>query len=70
MKYISTRNKGEAVASAQAIAQGISPEGGLYVPEELPKLTLTEINEMAHESYQERACKILGLFLTDRKSVV
>ncbi len=65
MKYISTRNKGEAVASAQAIAQGISPEGGLYVPEELPKLTLTEINEMAHESYQERACKILGLFLTD-----
>ena len=33
MLYTSTRNKAVHVSSAQAIAQGISAEGGLFVPE-------------------------------------
>ena len=37
MLYTSTRNKAVHVSSAQAIAQGISAEGGLFVPEEIPK---------------------------------
>lgn len=65
MKYISTRRKDETVSSAQAIAQGISREGGLFVPEALPKLSLAEIQEMAHMRYQDRACRILSLFLSD-----
>ena len=40
MLYTSTRNKAVHVSSAQAIAQGISAEGGLFVPEEIPKLSM------------------------------
>lgn len=36
MMYNSTRNSQVEVPSAQAIAQGISSEGGLFVPRELP----------------------------------
>ena len=37
MLYNSTQNAAEVVTSAQAIAQGISKDGGLFVPQEFPK---------------------------------
>ena len=37
MLYNSTQNAAEVVSSAQAIAQGISKDGGLFVPQEFPK---------------------------------
>lgn len=36
MDYISTRGHAPAVDSAQAVLQGLAPDGGLYVPEALP----------------------------------
>jgi threonine synthase len=36
MKYISTRNADHAVTLGEAIARGIAPDGGLYVPLEFP----------------------------------
>ena len=39
MLYTSTRDKSIKVSAAQAIAQGISEEGGLFVPCELPKFS-------------------------------
>lgn len=65
MKYVSTRRKDKAVFPAQAIAQGISPEGGLFVPDELPKFSLKEIGEMSQMNYQDRAYMVLSRFLTD-----
>ena len=65
MKYQSTRNNSVCVESAYAIGNGISPEGGLYVPESLPTLTLDDICALCSLKYKERASKILGLFLTD-----
>ena len=35
MQYVSTRGQ-QAVSSAQAILNGLSPDGGLYVPEQIP----------------------------------
>ena len=32
MKYISTRDKGISISSSEAIVQGISMDGGLFVP--------------------------------------
>lgn len=65
MKYQSTRDIHTKITSAQAITQGISPEGGLYVPKELPVITLDDIEGLADMSYTDRACEILSLFLTD-----
>ncbi|MBQ4237688.1 MAG: hypothetical protein II698_00100, partial [Ruminococcus sp.] len=39
MYYNSTQDKSKAVLSAQAIAQGISQDGGLFVPESFPQIT-------------------------------
>ena len=36
MRYYSTRNKNEAVGFAAAALAGLAPDGGLYVPEEIP----------------------------------
>jgi len=65
MKYTSTRNNKESVSAAQAIAQGISREGGLFVPKSLPRLTADRLEGLIHKSYLERASDILGEFLDD-----
>ena len=38
MLYHSTRGAGHTVDSAQAVLQGLAPDGGLYLPEQLPEL--------------------------------
>lgn len=66
MNFISTRNtQSETYSSAEVIKRGIAPDGGLFVPVELPKLTEVEITALAGMNYNERASYILGLFLTD-----
>lgn len=65
MKYTSTRNNAVRVDSAKAIAQGISADGGLFVPESFPQITLDDIKKMSEMSYIERAKKVLSLYLTD-----
>ncbi len=65
MLYTSTRDKSIKVSAVQAIAQGISEEGGLFVPCELPKFTADKISSMTSMSYIERAKTVLKEFLTD-----
>ena len=40
MNYVSTRDKSVKVTAAEAIAKGISDEGGLFVPESFPRWIL------------------------------
>lgn len=65
MNYKSTRNETISITSAQAIAQGLSAEGGLFVPEKLPKITEKDIMYLCQKSYADRAFDIFKLFLTD-----
>ena len=65
MLYTSTRNNKIRVSAAQAIAQGISEEGGLFVPVEIPQFSLDKINSMVSMSYIDRAKTVLREFLTD-----
>lgn len=65
MKYISTRSKQIPVSSAQAIIQGIADDGGLFIPQVIPTLPDDFLKELLPCSYQERAVKILSLYLTD-----
>ena len=64
MNFISTRG-GEKVSGAQAIIQGLATNGGLYVPETFPKISVEEMNEMAEMNYAERAAFVLGKYLAD-----
>ncbi len=66
MKYISTRNdKCEGVSSAYAIKNGLCSDGGLYMPNEIPTLTLDELKTFSGMSYPQRAASLLSKFLTD-----
>ena len=65
MMYKSTRDGSISVKSAEAIAKGLSAEGGLFVPDTIPKISLGNIEIMAELNYRERAKEILGKFLTD-----
>ena len=65
MNYKSTRNSKKLISSAEAIAQGISEEGGLFLPESIPALTQDDIKELVNLDYIGRAKKVLSLFLTD-----
>ncbi len=65
MLYTSTRDKNVKVESAFAIAQGISKDGGLFVPTEIPAVDMSFISELQGLSYIERAKKVLALYLTD-----
>ncbi len=65
MYYTSTRDKSVRVTAAQAIAKGISSEGGLFVPTEIPQISMDFIKGLVPLSYIERAKAILKLYLTD-----
>ncbi|MBQ3566484.1 MAG: threonine synthase [Oscillospiraceae bacterium] len=65
MFYKSTRNSNIKVESATAITQGISEEGGLFVPESIPELTLDEVKYLSGLNYSCRAAYVFKKFLTD-----
>ncbi|MBE7060844.1 MAG: threonine synthase [Ruminococcaceae bacterium] len=65
MLYASTRNSGLKVSSAEAIVKGIADDGGLFVPTEIPKVSLEKISNLANKTYTQRAKEIMSLFLTD-----
>ena len=65
MFYKSTRNSEIKVTSAEAIAQGISKDGGLFVPSEIPSLTQEEIKSIGKMSYADRAFTVFSKYLTD-----
>ena len=65
MYYKSTRNSSVNVTSAQAIAQGISKDGGLFVPSEIPSVSMDEIIALGKMTYAQRAFFVFSKYLTD-----
>lgn len=68
MKYVSTRGKitkDNAFSSAEAIKLGLAADGGLFMPEQFPAITMADIKSMIPMSYAERAYFILSKYLTD-----
>lgn len=64
LRYKSTRNSQLRLTASQAIAQGISEEGGLFVPESFPDLT-QQLPSLLQMDYKTLAKAIFQLFLTD-----
>lgn len=67
MNYYSTRDleRKTPKSASFVIKQGIADDGGLFLPEEIPHISLDFIKELETIPYSERAAKILSLFLTD-----
>lgn len=65
MIYHSSRDVTVEITAAEAIVKGLADDGGLFVPENIPKLSLDEIIALGDLSYCDRAAKIIGMYLTD-----
>ncbi len=64
MQYTSTRDSSIHVTASQAVLQGLSKDGGLFVPEEIPALDLP-LESLGNLTYQETAYEVMSRFLTD-----
>ena len=62
--YRSTRGNGSTVTASQAILKGLSEDGGLFVPDQIPALEVP-VEKLAEMSYQEVAYEVMSRFLTD-----
>ena len=62
--YKSTRGDGSKITASQAILKGLSDDGGLFVPDSLPKLHIS-LEKLAEMDYREVAFEVMRLFLTD-----
>ncbi|SIQ72881.1 threonine synthase [Marinobacterium stanieri] len=65
MNYISTRGQAPKLKFADVLLAGLASDGGLYVPEELPKFSQDEIASWAGLSYAELAYKVIKPFVDD-----
>ena len=63
--YFTSTRAAKNVTAAQAIAQGISEDGGLFVPSEFPVIDADTMNALVNMSYKERAKKVLAYYLND-----
>ena len=64
MRYVSTRGGSPPVAFSDAVAAGLAPDGGLFVPESLPDLS-AELEGFARLDYPELCSRFLERFATD-----
>nr|WP_288974194.1 threonine synthase [uncultured Blautia sp.] len=62
--YKSTRGTGECVKASEAILKGLSKDGGLFVPTEIPELDVP-MDRLAGMTYREIAYEVMSRFLTD-----
>ncbi len=65
MDYKSTRNSQKIFSSEQVLNYGLAPDGGLFIPTELPKFSLKSIDALKGSKYEEIAFFILEPFLND-----
>ncbi|MCC6211078.1 MAG: threonine synthase [Burkholderiales bacterium] len=66
MRYVSTRGEAPAQRFSKILLEGLAPDGGLYVPEEFPRISLAELRS---KDYRELAKSILACFMDDIPSL-
>ena len=62
--YHSTRNSEETATASEAILKGLTSDGGLFVPDSIPKLNVS-LEDLTQMSYQEIAYAVMKEFFTD-----
>ena len=63
MQFVSTRGGSDPVSFFDAFANGLAPDGGLYVPKEWPKFSKNEIESMRELSYADLSIQVMKVFI-------
>jgi threonine synthase len=62
VQYVSTRGRATARRFSQILLEGLAPDGGLFVPAEIPRVEVSSLRKL---SYPELAFAILSRFMDD-----
>lgn len=65
MTYYSTNLRSPKVSFREALLKGLAPDGGLYMPGNIPEIPADELEALSGKNYPEVATDILGRFLFD-----
>ena len=65
MLYHSTNNYQHTAHLEQAVTKGLAPDGGLYIPDSLPRLPMAFLRNMSAMTLQEMAYAIAAFALKD-----
>ena len=65
MHYYSTRDCTLRYTAAEAVKLGLSREGGLLTPIQIPQMDRAFLESLLTADYPERAARIMALYLTD-----
>ena len=65
IKYVSTLGGTEPVSFDQAILEGKAPDGGLYVPTQLPTISEVQLRDWKPLTYPNLVFEILSLFISN-----
>lgn len=66
MLYLTTRNNNDAFTPFRTLAQGRGPDGGLFVPFQMPCLDRAQICQLEEKTYGQNIADILNLFFNAR----
>lgn len=65
MKYFSTRGKVSGIGFSDAVLMGLATDGGLLLPEAIPKVDQKTLDKWRDLSYTDLACEVMSLFVDD-----
>ncbi|WP_200975882.1 threonine synthase [Echinicola sp. 20G] len=60
MKFYSTNNKDHKVSLREAVIKGLAPDQGLYMPEQIPQLPASFLENLSKLSFQEIGYEVIG----------
>ncbi|GAA5796454.1 threonine synthase [Helicostylum pulchrum] len=65
MQYRSTRGQAKNYSFEEAVMTGLGPDGGLFIPQEIPTLPSNWRQAWSQYSFQQLAVEILSLYIDD-----
>jgi threonine synthase len=65
MRYISTRGEAPVLGFEDVLLTGLAADGGLYVPERLPRFSAAELRDLAALDYPALAARVMAPFVDD-----
>lgn len=66
MIYLTTRTQNETYTAARALSEDRSPDGGFYVPVNLPHFDKENIKKLANRSFSENVADMINLFFSTK----
>jgi threonine synthase len=64
MRFVSTRGQAQPLSFSDAVATGLAPDGGLYLPDSLPDFS-ADLSRFERLGYAELCFEFLRVFATD-----